>query len=71
METCPCGGASYETCCGPLHRDLARGFMNAHEAGVKLLYLLLILHVGAALKHHFIDRDNILHRMIPLIPRRP
>jgi len=24
-----------------------------------------------ALKHQFINRDNVLHRMIPTIPRRP
>ena len=24
-----------------------------------------------ALKHHFVDRDNVLHRMLPFIPRRP
>lgn len=55
----------------PLDRDLAGSFMDAHEAGVKVLYVLMILHVAAALKHHFIDRDNVLHRMIPLIHRRP
>lgn len=55
----------------PLDRDLARTFMDVHRAGVKVLYVLLALHVLAALKHHFIDRDNVLHRMIPLIPRRP
>lgn len=55
----------------PLDRDLAGAFMDAHEAGVKVLYVLMILHVAAALKHHFIDRDNVLHRMIPLIHRRP
>lgn len=55
----------------PLDRDLAGSFMNAHEAGVKALYVLMVLHVAAALKHHFIDRDNVLHRMIPLIHRRP
>lgn len=55
----------------PLDRDLAGSFMEAHEAGVKVLYVLMILHIGAALKHHFIDRDNVLHRMIPLIHRRP
>lgn len=26
---------------------------------------LVIAHVGAALKHHFIDRDDILKRMLP------
>ena len=55
----------------PRSRDLAGTFMDLHEAGVKVLYVLLALHVLAALKHHFVDRDNVLHRMIPLIPRRP
>ena len=55
----------------PLDRDLAGQFMDAHRAAVKLLYALLALHVLGALKHHFLDRDNVLHRMIPLIPRRP
>lgn len=27
---------------------------------------LLALHVGAALKHHFITRDSVLRRMLPL-----
>jgi len=55
----------------PLDRALAGRFMDAHEAGVKVLYVLLALHILAALKHQFVDRDNVLHRMIPLIPRRP
>lgn len=29
---------------------------------------LLALHVGAALKHHFWNRDDVLHRMAPLVP---
>lgn len=52
-------------------RDLAKSLMGLHRAGVKILYVLLALHVLAALKHQFITRDNVLHRMIPLIPRRP
>ena len=28
---------------------------------------LVIAHVGAALKHHFIERDDILIRMIPFL----
>jgi cytochrome b561 len=28
---------------------------------------LVLLHVGAALKHHFLDRDEVLARMIPLL----
>ena len=52
-------------------REAARGFMNIHGLVVKGLYALIGLHVLGALKHQFIDRDNVLHRMIPLIPRRP
>ena len=24
-----------------------------------------VLHVAAAVKHHFIDKDGLLHRMLP------
>lgn len=33
----------------------------------KLTYVLILLHVGAALKHQFIDRDAVLSRMIPFL----
>jgi cytochrome b561 len=52
-------------------RETARDLMDLHEVAVKGLYVLIALHVAGALKHQFIDRDNVLHRMIPLIPRRP
>jgi len=55
----------------PQSRELAGTFMDMHRLGVKVLYVLLAVHVLAALKHHFLDRDNVLHRMIPFIPRRP
>jgi len=29
---------------------------------------LLVLHVAGALKHHFINRDGVLQRMLPLVP---
>jgi len=41
-------------------------FEGAHELLGNLMILLLIVHVGAALKHHFWDRDAILRRMLPL-----
>jgi cytochrome b561 len=31
---------------------------------------LVIVHTGAALKHHFVDRDGVLARMLPLLSRR-
>jgi cytochrome b561 len=37
-----------------------------HEIGSNLAIALTVLHVLAALKHQFIDRDSILSRMRPL-----
>jgi cytochrome b561 len=34
------------------------------------LAALVLMHIGAALKHHLIDRDDILTRMLPRIGRR-
>lgn len=52
-------------------RAMARTLMDLHGLAAKGLYVLIALHVIGALKHQVIDRDNVLHRMIPLIPRRP
>jgi cytochrome b561 len=42
------------TCCKPSHMSL------------NLLFVAVIAgHIGAALKHHFIDKDDILTRMLP------
>lgn len=38
---------------------------EVHEWLGNLMILLLLIHVGAALKHHFWDRDNVLTRMLP------
>ncbi len=40
-----------------------------HFYGLILLVLVLILHAGAALKHHFIDRDGVLRSMLPRFKR--
>ncbi|WP_395670487.1 cytochrome b [Phenylobacterium sp.] len=50
-------------------RETARSIMDIHRTGAKLLYVLLVLHVAGALKHHFIERNGVLHRMLPLVPR--
>ena len=34
------------------------------------LLAVVVAHVGAALKHHFIERDDVLARMLPLVGRR-
>ena len=38
---------------------------NVHAAGAMVLVALLVLHVGAAFRHHFLIRDNVLFRMAP------
>lgn len=40
-------------------------FEEVHEVLVILLLALVILHVVAALKHQFVDRDGLMHRMLP------
>jgi cytochrome b561 len=38
-------------------------FGEAHEILTKLIWALLAVHVIAALKHQFIDKDNLMKRM--------
>ena len=44
--------------------DLLR---EVHELLNYAMLALLVAHVGAAIKHHFIDRDDILIRMLPFL----
>jgi cytochrome b561 len=36
-----------------------------HEISAFALAALVVVHVGAALKHHWIDKDGLLTRMLP------
>lgn len=38
---------------------------ETHELLGNLMIFLLVVHVAAALKHHFWDRDDVLVRMLP------
>ncbi|MFL6551294.1 MAG: cytochrome b [Povalibacter sp.] len=40
-------------------------FHEAHEVLALTLAGIAIVHAAAALKHHFIDRDDVLRRMLP------
>lgn len=42
---------------------------RTHFVLIWLMVMLLTMHIGAALKHHFIDRDDVLARMIPWLGR--
>jgi cytochrome b561 len=46
------------------------GFELTHKTLAKIAYVTIALHVGAALKHQFVDRDDIVARMIPLLRRK-
>lgn len=45
----------------------AKTLENIHDYGAYLLIALLITHIGAALFHHFILKDVVLKRMLPVI----
>jgi cytochrome b561 len=49
----------------PVDKALAELIKPWHERTAMLLALLVLMHVGAALKHHFIDKDSTLARMRP------
>lgn len=51
-------------------RDLAVSLKFVHLALNYSLAGLVVLHVGAALKHQFFDRDGIMLRMLPGCPIR-
>jgi cytochrome b561 len=38
---------------------------KVHEALGKIMLLLVVMHVGAALFHHFVRKDGVLRRMMP------
>jgi len=46
------------------NRGLAHTFRELHSDGAVVLAILVGLHLLAALKHHFIDRDDTLRRML-------
>ncbi|CDZ78255.1 hypothetical protein BN59_02565 [Legionella massiliensis] len=49
----------------PFDKNLAGLMKNAHNTIAWILIALVVLHIAGVLKHHFIDKDNILRRMLP------
>jgi len=49
----------------PKDRTLASVLKWTHYGLNSALFALVLVHVSAALKHHFIDRDGTLARMLP------
>jgi cytochrome b561 len=46
-------------------KEFAKQIKELHELSAFALVGLALLHIGAALKHHFIDKDGLLSRMLP------
>ncbi|WP_225879666.1 cytochrome b [Abyssogena phaseoliformis symbiont] len=48
----------------PLSKSLAGLGNTLHGLGGKIMIFSITLHIIGALKHHFIDKDSTLHRML-------
>ena len=51
------------------NKELGDLLKEVHESLNFAMFGLVLAHTGAALKHHFIERDEILARMIPILGR--
>lgn len=50
-----------------LKKDVSHDISEVHESLAWISIAMIGLHVGAALKHYFIDRDNVVTHMIPCL----
>ena len=44
-------------------KSLASFFHSVHEIMTEVLFVIVIVHIVAALKHHYVDKDGVLGRM--------
>ena len=51
--------------------ELGERLEQAHALLNYGMAALVVAHLGAALKHHFIDRDEVLARMLPFLGKNP
>ncbi len=49
----------------PVDKELAALLKSRHQMLAYALAIVVLLHIAAALKHHFLDRDGVLQRMWP------
>ena len=49
----------------PVSKELAASIKPLHKISAMGLAALTLLHIAAALKHHWVDRDGLLSRMSP------
>ena len=51
----------------PKDKALAGTLRATHVALNSVLFLLVCVHAAAAIKHHFVDRDTALSRILPIL----
>lgn len=49
----------------PANRGLGHEILEVHGSLGEIMLYLIVLHVLGALKHHFVDRNGELYRMLP------
>jgi len=49
------------------NKELGELLQEVHESLNFLMLALVIAHIGGAIKHHFIEHDDILARMLPFL----
>jgi cytochrome b561 len=54
----------------PKNKPLYDAMLETHETLAWALFTIVALHVLAALKHHFMLKDNVLRRMLPFTKTR-
>ena len=50
---------------------LGEFLQQVHESFNWILLVMVCAHIAASIKHHFIERDDVLERMLPLLRRKP
>jgi cytochrome b561 len=58
------GWVSFPPLVGKDH-DLHETFEEVHEIAFYVLLVAAVVHIAAALYHHFVLKDNVLRRMLP------
>ena len=48
----------------PVDKTLSKWMGSAHEIIAYILIALITFHIAGALKHHFIDKDKVMRRML-------
>lgn len=53
------------------NKELGDLLQQVHKLLNFSMAALVLAHLGAALKHHFVDRDDVLARMLPFLGKTP